>query len=187
MSAARCSAGFRSTRAAMRRTPAAAQAASAPRPGSLPEHRRMYEAAALASRAAWAWAAFRSDAVIRRGADGCADLLRGLHRWRSFGSVRSAASFPPPYQATPPSRFVWHASPTEYPARRSRPAPGAAARAVRRSPSSLTKLSSGGKQDRPLRFRQRYLYLSHKTNVIHTPVLPTGVRRADGARAASPS
>ena len=36
-------------------------------------------------------------------------------RARSFGKVRSAASFPPPYQMIPPSFVVWPARPTAYP------------------------------------------------------------------------
>jgi hypothetical protein len=36
-------------------------------------------------------------------------------RARSFGKVRSAASFPPPYQMTEPSLVVWSARLTAYP------------------------------------------------------------------------
>ena len=59
-------------------------------------------------------------AADRRGRNTCSGerpVFRAdpAQRARSFGKVRSAASFPPPYQTTPPSRAVWPGSPTAYP------------------------------------------------------------------------
>ncbi len=92
--------------------PDVAQAASAAAAGSVEAMARICAAASAATRVAWSQTAFRSAAVryslpgVTRG---------GAHRWRSLGQLKSAASFPPPYQTGPPFLVVSPGRATAYP------------------------------------------------------------------------
>ena len=62
------------------------------------------------------WRAPRARSAPRRSAGARPGVARcGVHRCRSLGQVRSAASFPPPYQTGPPSLVVSPGSATAYP------------------------------------------------------------------------
>jgi hypothetical protein len=89
-----------------------AHAASAAAAGSVRAMALICAAASAATRVAWSQTAFRSSAVSLPG-PGVARC--GVHRCWSLGHVKSAASFPPPYQMGPPSFVVSPGSATEYP------------------------------------------------------------------------
>ena len=99
---------------AARRVSAAAQAASAAAAGSVAARRRICSVAWAAVRAACSQMALRSAQVSPPGV-GPVPPAAGCQRWRSLGSVRSAASLPPLYQTGLPALVVSVGRATAYP------------------------------------------------------------------------
>ena len=81
---------------------------------AVPVRVRICAVASAAVLVACSQIALRSPAV-RSGRRRPGVARSGVHRCRSLGQVRSAASFPPPYQTGPPVLAVSPGSATEYP------------------------------------------------------------------------